>query len=314
LTALGKRTAEGRITQSEFAAIIVQQTVLPNPWTYSPDEIAKWESAGLKIRPLSLILEIMEALGKNDGQKEAYLTPNELMRVVIPLAGQRLNAEKIADFVGRFRADMLDVSKWPDCVPEANDHRLAREFLLFLTNFGFCRKEEAQDNLREKYRIDEVYDFKGRTPRVENSIFNSDDIQEKAVETIISSSLPSIVERQRSYSPTLKRPEQNRFRLMVLTAYESRCLITGERITEVLEAAHIIPVTHNGADTIDNGLCLRVDLHRLFDAGHIRIKPSGEICLSDAVSTSHSYSGLPKRVQIPRVVNQANVKWRDDYL
>ena len=60
LTPLGRNVAQGKVTQGEFAAIIVQQTVLPNPWTYSKQEVAKWQAAGLEIRPLSLILEVLE--------------------------------------------------------------------------------------------------------------------------------------------------------------------------------------------------------------------------------------------------------------
>ena len=62
LTALGHKVAEGRVTQGEFAAIMVQQTVLPNPETYKPEELKKWRDAGLEIKPLSLILQILEHL------------------------------------------------------------------------------------------------------------------------------------------------------------------------------------------------------------------------------------------------------------
>jgi len=66
----------------------VQQTVLPNPWTYSPQEIARWRDANLEIRPLSLILEVMEALKRDHGGiRNAFITPNELIRIIIPLAG-----------------------------------------------------------------------------------------------------------------------------------------------------------------------------------------------------------------------------------
>ncbi len=41
--------------------------------------------------------------------------------------------------------------------------------------------------------------------------------------------------------------------------------------------AHIIPVGHGGTDAVGNGLCMRVDIHRLFDNGKIRIAPDGEV-------------------------------------
>jgi hypothetical protein len=33
LTPIGRRVAEGKIAQTEFTALMIQQTVLPNPWT-----------------------------------------------------------------------------------------------------------------------------------------------------------------------------------------------------------------------------------------------------------------------------------------
>jgi hypothetical protein len=54
LTNLGRGVASGRVTQGEFAALMVQQTVLPNPATYRPEDIAEWQEAGLQLRPLSV--------------------------------------------------------------------------------------------------------------------------------------------------------------------------------------------------------------------------------------------------------------------
>ena len=36
-----------------------------------------------------------------------------------------------------YRAGKLDLSQWPNCVPESNDRQMAREFLLFLEHHGF---------------------------------------------------------------------------------------------------------------------------------------------------------------------------------
>ena len=82
----------------------------------------------------------------------------------------------------------------------------------------------------------------------------------------------------------------------------------------MLEAAHIVPVTNGGADTEDNGLCLRVDIHRLFDSGNIRLKADGALTLSEAVAASGNYGGLPQNIPLPAFVNPANVSWRDSYL
>lgn len=315
LTSLGRKIAEGRVTQSEFAAIIVQQTVLPNPWTYEPAEVAKWQAAKLEIRPFALILEIIEELGRSyeDG-KVSYLSPRELIEVVIPLAGQKTLAREIASYVARYRRNELDVSKWPDCAPESNDHRLAREFLLFLSNFGLCRKMDAKLALDEKYYLDELFDVAALTAPTTASIFTDDKSREAVVETVRNSMLPSIIERQRIITTSFKRSGQVKFRESILEAYCGRCLLSGEKIPEVLEAAHIIPIMHDGDDLLDNGICLRVDIHRLFDSGNIRIQPNGDLMFSDAVAASRNYNALPTNVTIPKFVKSANLQWRNAYL
>jgi len=315
LTNLGRRLASGRITQGEFAALMVQQTVLPNPATYSTSEIAKWQTAGLQIRPLKLILEIMDVLGRQVGLAAASLNNDELIRVVIPLAGVQASATSIASNVFAYRQGRLDVSWWPDCAPDANDKRLAREFLLFLANFGLLRLDDSS-GMREEQRfyLDELFDVDAATAPIYASIFAGEASAEQAVEEVRHSDLPSIIERQRTLTRVLARTGQSKFRSKIMRAYQGRCFLTGEQIAEVLEAAHIVPVTNNGADDENNGFCMRVDIHRLYDSGNLRIRPDGSLMLSDAVAGSPNYSGLPQAVTFPSFVNPANIAWRDSYL
>jgi hypothetical protein len=310
LTNLGRRVASGRVTQGEFAALMVRQTVLPNPETYSPEEIAQWRAAGLEIRPLKLILEVIEELGRRHGGVPAsWLSNEELTLVVIPLAGAKTTVPTIAEYVVRYRRDNRVVQGWPDCIPAANDHRLAKEFLLFLANFGFLRKDDAQ-----RFHLDELFDVEAAASADGTSMFEGEANAEKAVEEARHSPLPSIVERQRVLAQILARPGQSRFRGSILKASGGQCLLTGETMTQVLEAAHIVPVEHGGADERDNGFCMRVDIHRLYDSGNIRIAPSGAITFSEAVTASQNYKTLPKLVKFPECVNDANVSWRDRYL
>lgn len=314
LTSLGREVAQGRVTQGEFAAIMVQQTVLPNPWTYKPGELSKWRAAGLEIRPFALILAVLQELGRRyGGPAAAYITPWELIHIVIPLAGTRTPEASIARSIVEHRAGRLDVSSWPDCAPAANDHRLAREFLLFLSNFDFCRRVEAQNNENEKYYLDELFDIDAVAMPSSGSIFSEDANAGAIIDGIRHSPLPSIIERQRTVSMVLARPGQAKFRNAVLKAYSNQCFLTGESIGEVLEAAHIVPVTHGGADKSDNGICLRVDVHRLFDSGNIRLKPTGDLIFSEMVQASRNYSLLPTKIAIPPFVNPANIHWRDTY-
>ncbi len=70
---------------------------------------------------------------------------------------------------------------------------------------------------------------------------------------------------------TVPRLGQGAFKSMVLTSYQRRCAITGNRIRPTLQAAHIRPVSRDGQHRVDNGLLLRSDVHTLFDGGYLGI-------------------------------------------
>jgi putative restriction endonuclease len=74
-------------------------------------------------------------------------------------------------------------------------------------------------------------------------------------------------------NPVLVRQRlgQGAFRILVTDTYNRHCAITGEKALPTLEAAHIQPVTQEGKHRIDNGLLLRSDIHRLFDAGYVTV-------------------------------------------
>lgn len=79
--------------------------------------------------------------------------------------------------------------------------------------------------------------------------------------------------RQRRLAETWVRPNQAKFRASVFDLYGARCLLTGCETLASLEAAHIVPFASKGSNSASNGLPLRADLHRLFDASVIRIDP-----------------------------------------
>ncbi|MDQ1194887.1 HNH endonuclease signature motif containing protein [Agrobacterium sp. SORGH_AS 787] len=315
LTDLGKQVSSGRITQGEFAALMVQQTVLPNPEIHSAAEVAKWRAAGLQIKPLQLILEVINTIGQTAGIAEAFLTPNELIKVVIPLAGAKETVANMVTYVLRYRhKGPVIIAGWPDCTPAANDHRLAREFLLFLANFDILRRDYSTDGYDQRFILDELFEANAVNVPATTSIFAGPVNAQKALEEVQHSELPSIIERQKATAQVVVRKGQAKFRSSVLDAYASKCVVTGEELPQVLEAAHIVPVTNGGADSRDNSFCLRVDIHRLYDGQHIRILGNGELALTDKVLQSVNYKTLPKSIAIPAFVNPANVTWRNSYL
>lgn len=69
------------------------------------------------------------------------------------------------------------------------------------------------------------------------------------------------------------RPGQASFREGLLARYGGQCCISGCNIAALVEAAHIIPYRGDQSDDVSNGLLLRVDMHRLFDAHLVSINP-----------------------------------------
>ncbi|WP_252258913.1 HNH endonuclease [Erythrobacter aurantius] len=80
-----------------------------------------------------------------------------------------------------------------------------------------------------------------------------------------------------------RRKSQGVFREAVLRAYGRRCALSAETCPTVLEASHIQPFYSERSNHIQNGLCLRVDIHRLFDAGLISIGRQLEVLVSSSV-------------------------------
>lgn len=69
------------------------------------------------------------------------------------------------------------------------------------------------------------------------------------------------------------------FRRSVQTAYDSRCLFTGQRLPRLdvtsssgVDAAHILPWSRYNLDSVGNGLCLNKQCHWAFDEGVLRLK------------------------------------------
>ena len=313
LTDLGRRVAAGQITNDEFAALMVRNTVLPNPQTYNPADVENWQNAGLRIKPFELILAVMNWLGRSYGIGDAYLTPNELIRVVIPLSGANTEIETIVEAVHEFRAGRLDTAEWPNCAPAANDRRLAREFLLFLENFEICQTNGDADRYETRFSIDQVFTAEQHLGEQISFLENNELIDEEIANSR-GSEIPIFIERKRVNASVMRRTNQTRFRKDVLNAAAGRCLLTSETTSDVLEAAHIVPVGHGGVDDVRNGFCMRVDIHRLFDGGKIRISPDGSVSLNEQIQDAVSYNGLPARLVFPAVVGVENIEWRERYL
>ena len=301
LTPFGRKVADREISQTEFASYTITHLELPNIAVQSKQEVDLWKKNDIRFKPLVLILKIILALSERAG--EGSLTVDELVKVVIPLSGINAHLDDYVYYLRKFRDGELDVRLWPNCAPEANDKRIAREFFLFLKNYGFLNVlSDGNNRFEESYFInplilDDVKELVARADKINTSW--SDDI-------IANQDITSEVERIR----TRNRPNQANFRRQVLGACE-RCVVTNATMPEILEAAHIKPFKYNGEDTVANGFAMRTDIHILFDTGHLRISPDGELSLSTKARLDYGMT-VPPRIIIPPFVNLEFVRWRWD--
>lgn len=308
LSSFGKRLADGEITKVEFATTIIKTFELPNKNIET--NILEWEQNRVAVKPFEVILKILSRLKNEFGNSYAYISPEELINIVIPLAGDDGTLNEYIEAIILFRNKELDLSDWPNCAPNSNDRRMAREFLLFLSNYGFCNISFKGTSMEERYFLSSI------SAEEVNDLYSIviEETELERIERIIQSTqIPANIERKRIVREVLDRPNQNKFRRAILQAYKSTCLITGVKIENVLEAAHIKPVKHNGIDHIKNGLCMRADIHTLFDSNHLRIKPTGEIFLSEEARKKENYYSLPNNIVLPEFLDRNQLDWRFKY-
>lgn len=302
LTDFGRRVADHDISQTEFSTITIQTFKLPNPQIQSNEECLLWESNSIVLYPLRIIMGVLLRL--NDFG-EGYLTTEELTKIIIPLSACRATIDDYVNFIRWHRAKEISIDSWPNCCPAANDFRIAREYLLFLSNYGYIDYHEGRTRENEQYHFnpllaDEVREMLA-TPISDASL-------QQVLEQIRSTDLVSEVERKRMQSFRQSRPNQARFRHDVIAACQ-RCIITNVTMPEVLEAAHIKPFKYKGEDTVANGFAMRTDIHTLFDTGHLRISETGVIELSNRARLDYGAS-IPPRIVIPEFTNRDFLRWR----
>lgn len=302
LTPFGRLVADRKISQTEFAAITIQTFTLPNRAVQSEEECRQWRDAGLSLKPLLLLLAILRRLDELDG--DGYLTKNELLKVIVPLSGvKNVSIADYASFVKYYRMGKLDVTLWPNCCASANDHRIGREFLLFLANYGYVDVQKRLDEELFCYNRqldDEIGELLA---------LSSKGGYDELLERLKSTDVVSEIERKRVASGR-RRKNQPRFRREVL-GKSPRCIITNVTMPEVLEAAHIIPFKYQGEDTRANGLAMRLDIHQLFDSGHLRINADGGVFLTDRARMDYG-ALIPPVIHFPEYINLDFVRWRWD--
>ncbi|ANQ84493.1 hypothetical protein dqs_1445 [Azoarcus olearius] len=108
-----------------------------------------------------------------------------------------------------------------------------------------------------------------------------------------------VISKRVEYEITKRiKRKQQKFKDHLLRGSQA-CAVTGETTIEILDAAHIVDSAAGGAETEENGLLLRTDIHRLWDCGLIEIDPEGEVRIIGVLSKG--YLKLIEGRRIPRV-------------
>lgn len=106
------------------------------------------------------------------------------------------------------------------------------------------------------------------------------------------------------------RRGQPKFRQKLLSFYCKTCIITGCKIIELLEAAHIMPHSRKQDFSLSNGLLLRADIHTLFDLGLIAIEPeSKRLKLNKSLMETIEYANLDD-IDIGARLNKLNQSYK----
>lgn len=297
---LAKDYVSKKINKFDYATHLIRTLTLPNPYIEDQKTIEAWQSHKLEIRPLEELLKIFIELS-NINTSNSFITYDELLTVIIPMFGNKYSCIDITQALLSYRNEKISGVTWY-LERGANDHRSAKEFLLFLKNYEI---------------VDEIE--KGFFFADENSlsiIRNILDLPSSIIKTGIAP--PAVTQaifqkRERKTVSILSRPKQQKFRKDLLNI-QSSCLLSGVTSTTVLQACHIIPVKNDGVDHASNGIVLRSDLHILYDIGYIKILEDGSIQLSNQLLSDPYYSiNLPSKVTLPTHINLEHIRIRNTY-
>ena len=110
---------------------------------------------------------------------------------------------------------------------------------------------------------------------------DSDQLVPISVEDNDSENVDIAVNTERTANVRIRRG-QSFFRASVLTAYGSKCCVTGCSTPSFLVASHIVPWSHDEKNRLNpqNGLCLAVLQDRAFDKGYIGLSDECRILIS----------------------------------
>lgn len=87
------------------------------------------------------------------------------------------------------------------------------------------------------------------------------------------SNVPLFGQRRKTAKEVLRAERDPLFKFNILKRFQGICPVTEINVTEMLDAAHIIPVASGGTESSENGILLSASAHRAMDSGLWAINP-----------------------------------------
>lgn len=96
------------------------------------------------------------------------------------------------------------------------------------------------------------------------------------------------------------RDGSQNFRENILRLYSGRCCVSSCTVETVLEAAHIQDHAEGRNNDFNNGICLRRDIHTLFDRGLLKINTDYLIMVDDSLAGSEYMLFDGQKIHLPK--------------
>jgi hypothetical protein len=153
VTEIGLGIVNGSVSKEDYIKYLYDNFNLPNQNIESETVIQTYRNANIRVYPIKIIFQVLYSITKSiQSPSEWYLTPDELKDIVVPLSVYpELEYESYAEYVLSNRKDKYLFTAWPNVTPGDNDFRMLKEYLIFLSNFGYIDLVELKDKSKRYY-------------------------------------------------------------------------------------------------------------------------------------------------------------------
>jgi hypothetical protein len=154
---IGLGIVNGSTSKEEYIKYLYDNFNLPNQNIELETVIQTYRNINLSIYPIKIIFQVLYSITKTiQSPSEWYINPDELKDIIVPLSiYPELEYDSYAEYILSYRTDKSLFTEWPNATPGNNDFRMLKEYLIFLSNFGYIDLVELMDKSK-RYYINEL--------------------------------------------------------------------------------------------------------------------------------------------------------------